>query len=327
MAQKDFTMRYTVKNSQAVHLWANRSQSHAKGTTVFFKRESVFSYGEHFEIGRHVTGTRGRAAVLINSRSYSPTTSKHQSWVRRATRHLTCFFVPLTSNNDPKAYFDYFVTQIRDTLITAGRARSNKEILLQCAKQYTMQANELAEFFGLRKRLTLPENFQQAIDNAKAETAKIERRTNAKLAKARRAAERQQEEYRKEAFLAVLDWQRGERASIPYLSLLPNVAYLRLSGETVQTSMGAEFPAEHGRRAYRILKALHARNQTFQSNGKTIPVGHFKIDQLDEQGTIRAGCHTVEWCEVERLANVAGWNAPQAQEPALQGIVVTEGTN
>ena len=77
-----------------------------------------------------------------------------------------------------------------------------------------------------------------------------------------------------------------------------------MNGDTVNTSMGADVPAEHARRAWPLL--LKARERV---NGELVPVsitvGHFKIEQLNRDG-ILAGYHRITWAEVERMAGLLG---------------------
>lgn len=82
-------------------------------------------------------------------------------------------------------------------------------------------------------------------------------------------------------------------------------ALLRISPRdpaTVETSLGADFPAEHARRAWSILRAIYARGIEWNTNGKTIPLGHFKVSHVSSDGTITAGCHRVKRVEAERFA-------------------------
>ena len=72
-----------MNNSMIAHLWANKSKEEAHGSNFYFIGKSIYSYGCHFEAGRIVENKRGRA-YLINEERVSATTSKHQSYVRRA---------------------------------------------------------------------------------------------------------------------------------------------------------------------------------------------------------------------------------------------------
>jgi hypothetical protein len=97
-------------------------------------------------------------------------------------------------------------------------------------------------------------------------------------------------------------WRQGGRASFGYN--LPTM--LRVVGETVQTSRGAEFPADHARRAFPLLQRIVESGKAWERNGHKIPLGHFQIDRVDIGGTVHAGCHTVPWSEVERAARDLG---------------------
>lgn len=74
-------------NAQEVtHLWANESRNSARSGNVSFEGRTLYSYAA--PIAKLVT-VEGRRAVLINPRKFSVTTSKHQSWARGASCHLT----------------------------------------------------------------------------------------------------------------------------------------------------------------------------------------------------------------------------------------------
>jgi hypothetical protein len=77
---------------------------------------------------------------------------------------------------------------------------------------------------------------------------------------------------------------------------------LRISGDNVQTSRGAEVPIADARRAVAFVMAVRARGDAWKRNGERFPVGAFELDAIESDGTVRAGCHTFEFAEVERLA-------------------------
>lgn len=103
-------------------------------------------------------------------------------------------------------------------------------------------------------------------------------------------------------------WRSREVDRLPYGAMAPPQAALRLSadGNEVETSMGARFPAEHARIAWRALRVIYARGEEWQSTGRTIKLGHFAISRVDLAGTIIAGCHHVARSEAERLAKALG---------------------
>ena len=70
----------------------------------------------------------------------------------------------------------------------------------------------------------------------------------------------------------------------------------------------ASVPFAHAVKAFRIIKRLHDKGQAYERNGHTIHLGHFALDAIDPQGNVTAGCHHVEWEEIERVATLAGVN-------------------
>ena len=78
--------------SMVAHIWAQQGEQKqartAKGT-VYFKGESIYSYGSHFEIARFVGEHKGRKIVVLDSHKYSKCTGQHIDSVRGALRGIT----------------------------------------------------------------------------------------------------------------------------------------------------------------------------------------------------------------------------------------------
>lgn len=81
----------TFSNDMAAHVWAAQSQQSGQGSkgSIFFEGPAIYSYGTHFLAG-FIIGD----SVLLNAESYSVTTSRHQSEVSQASRHLRQYSVP-----------------------------------------------------------------------------------------------------------------------------------------------------------------------------------------------------------------------------------------
>lgn len=77
-------------------------------------------------------------------------------------------------------------------------------------------------------------------------------------------------------------------------------------GQTVQTTKGAEFPVRHCSRVYRVVLACRLAKQWWQTNGRTVRVGHFRVDSIDAEGNVIAGCHSVTFEAIEDLAKRLG---------------------
>jgi hypothetical protein len=97
-------------------------------------------------------------------------------------------------------------------------------------------------------------------------------------------------------------------------------AYMRIVGDTLQTSEGAEVPLSHAVRVFRLVKAMRekwylidgkpgtdaSRTPVWTRNGHVVRVGHFQVDRINADGSFTAGCHAFAWDEIERVAKVAG---------------------
>lgn len=86
----------------------------------------------------------------------------------------------------------------------------------------------------------------------------------------------------------------------------PDETMLRIKGDTVQTSRGAEFPVAHAKRAFQVVRKCREAATEWHTNGHSIPLGNFKIDAIAIDGTVTAGCHVVAWSEIENAARELG---------------------
>ena len=317
------------------------SGRNGKGT-VYFENGKLYSYGSHFVIGRHITMPDGSAAVLLNSSHYSISTSRHQSYARSAVDHLPRYYVshPGDSIKDELRRASGELKTALEFVGEAKNKRSRAK-RVDAVVGIVSHANALAEAFGLSDRLALPDDIEGwlAADKARALAEKAAAVRKAKVAERKWVKEHQADidawcrgasvrwysGYAPADFVAHLTpaqiktrgeteeaaaaiWKAGAgkdpvwgaRANIPARTLLR----LASDGAEVETSQGARFPVEHAKRVWRILSRLKVTPGAlpWAKNGHSIPLGHFTIDAVDEAGTVKAGCHVVEWREVEDMA-------------------------
>lgn len=91
-----------------------------------------------------------------------------------------------------------------------------------------------------------------------------------------------------------------------------------INGGTLETSQRASVPLPHAIRAFRFLKRCKESGRDWHKNGHAIRVGHFQIDSIDAAGNFRAGCHVINWGEVERLATLLGVFEVASDDSALE---------
>jgi hypothetical protein len=289
------------------HLWAHRTQEEARNRqgNLYFTSNTIYSYGSHFPIARHVVSEAGERAVLFTTASYSVTTSSHCSAVRSAIPSgIRVFHVPnvshgrytgseLTADDHAGNLADY-TERIEKHVITSARARSSyaKELNHEHAVCLRDEAVAYCAFFGLPvpRIPEVPELDSDAL-------------TAIRKREAKRAAEKAEQTKRERAEALVhqqeliTKWRVGQYSG--YFYDVP--VMLRIDGDQVVTSRGARLPASHAKRALAFVRKVRESGQAYVRNGHTIHLGPYAIDRIEPDGTVKAGCHVVSWEEIERI--------------------------
>lgn len=101
----------------------------------------------------------------------------------------------------------------------------------------------------------------------------------------------------------IAEWRNGGGRATYHVSYnVPTM--LRIRGEMVETSKGAEFPISHALRAIPLVLRCRERGIDWHRNGHTVHLGSFQIDSIDAFGNVTAGCHVVMFDEIERLISM-----------------------
>lgn len=282
-------MRNVVNSREVCHLWANQTQSRARNSTgtVFFEDDTIYSYGNHFPMGRIVEGH-----ALLNSESYSVTTSKHQSWVRSACSHLPCIEVPnvrARGKVEHKENFEALRAQYEETLLKAARARVNAPYLLRDADRVREQANAYSALLGVPWRIR-PANVEDIKARAEAQrkaAAAKARKERAKLIKAHAEV--------------LPQWRAGEADYLPHAHRLPPALRIAPNGNDVQSSHGARCPIADALIAVRMVRTCQQAGREWARNGETIRLGSFQVDRIDADGNVKAGCHNIPASEIDYI--------------------------
>src|SRR5688572_19378457 len=106
---------FRVDNSTVAHLCANKSQIEAtNGSNFFFDGDTIYSYGRHFPIAKHIIND-GKRAVLFTQETNSKTTAKHISIVKHACNHLNVIYCasPTATHS---ANFDFWVKSAEEII-------------------------------------------------------------------------------------------------------------------------------------------------------------------------------------------------------------------
>jgi len=302
--------KHVFDTGQVPHLWAHRTQDDARNKqgNLYFTGDTIYSYGSHFPIARHVTNDAGERAVLLTTANYSVTTSSHCSAVRSAIPSgMQVFHVPnvcpgrysgseLTADDHEGNLADY-TERIEKHVITSARARSSyvKEWNHEHAVCLRDEAFAYCAFFGLAVP-SIPEVPELDSDALTAIRKREAKRAAEKAEQTKReraeALARQQE--------LITKWRAGQYSGCFY----DVPAMLRIVGDEVQTSRGVRFPVYHAKRGLAFVRRVRECGQAYVRNGHTIHLGPYAIDRIEPDGTVKAGCHVVSWDEIERIAPV-----------------------
>lgn len=317
------------------HLWAHEAQDWAKtsGGNESFEGARAFSYAAC--IGRIVRDPKGKKVFLVSSSSWSVTTAKHQSNLRSSIPgDETVYTVPCMGSkysdmteSDHRENVVYLLAEFVDNEAKAGRARKYKAYDLNRALAYLASARDYAKRFKI-KGIKFPNAAKMAELETKAVqyaeiTAEFERQDNERREREREAwlaaeparreaeAERQrlaaldQAEREAEALAKLEAWLAGTYNNTSLFYRLP-YPRLRVNGDKVETTMGADAPLEHVKKAMPLVLRAVRSGTAWKPNGETIRLGHYSASSISVDGLLTVGCHLFPREEIERFAAVIG---------------------
>ena len=294
-------MRHVFTNAEIPHLWAHQAQEEARNSngTLYFNGPTIYSYGSHFPIASHVLNERGEAAVLFTIARYSVTTSGHCSAVASAIpTHVPVFHVPHLRGSwgetrSHSANAENYVSRISELLDKASRARSNREWLEREALSLRQELQRYVAFFRL-SGIAVPES-----ENLDALQGWISAHAEEEQRRKEEAARCAEQKRRREQRSQIKRFRSGD-PTVTYIGGIQPM--LRVRGNEVETSLGARFPIEHAIRGLELIRQVRQSGQEYIHNGHAVHLGHYRIDRIECNGTVHAGCHIVAWNEIERIA-------------------------
>lgn len=271
-------MKYVLKDISAIaHAWANKTQESARNSTnnFYFDGDTIYSYGSHFAIAKHMIGTEGVHGVLFTNRSYSNTTSKHVIVTRQACSHLLKIYCS-NPTGTPKENFDQWIRQAEATAAKLTTARK-PEMYLSALASIGSEVAFYSHFVGapvpevLTAVLSIGSGLKYQEYTAKKEQFEAE-------AAAKAAADR------KKAFTKALNkWVKGQGHRLYGRG---DRDYLRISmdGNHVETSQAVDIPIEYAKKLWKRVV-----DGTLKEGDKVLR--DFTVISVDKK-SITIGCHT-----------------------------------
>lgn len=96
-------------NLKLAKTWALQNQSFAKGPSMLFDFQTLYSYGEHYELAKFVKAPKGETVVFVNDNFYSMTTRKHLNIALSVIpKDVFCFTLPFSIGHSGWQRTDYF---------------------------------------------------------------------------------------------------------------------------------------------------------------------------------------------------------------------------
>lgn len=279
-------------NREAIHIFANDPEREGRASSVSFNDGVLFSYNT--AIAEHVTGANGETALIVNKSNYSVTTSKHQSLLAYAANHQNILYIDHVGYNvqnlRPNEYrglsvhdlISSYEREAAENLAKASRARKNGDQYRASAFNGLNELKKYLAFFGIE---------YEAGDLSELEAAAIEADKKARAIRKAREAERKAEQAE-----ALEAWRNGEDKRHYF-----EVTALRIKGDTIQTTKGANIPLDHAIKAWPLLNRIANSDEVFYPQGHAIHLGHYTISRADKNMLV-VGCHNIPMSEVRSIA-------------------------
>lgn len=253
--------------SKVAHLWANKEQDEAmnQSRSFYFWKETIYSYGRHFPIAKHVHNQTGNDYILFTERGYSNTTAKHISITYMACRNSEIVYC-CNPDNGHESNFKYWHNLIDTEINKLGKARK-PEIYLNKIENIANKVKRYSQFTGA----IIPEILIEAMkitDKDQFEQAK----------QARKKAEQELKQRHAEQLEKWMNFETGRLYSST------GNDYLRFNSENerVETTQAVQIPNEIAKRLWLSIKE------------NTLKVGDRILNySVNEAGkNVKIGCHT-----------------------------------
>ena len=267
-------MRNVLPTSELCHKWANMEQESGRTSTgsLFFNRSTIYSYGDHFAIAKHIVNEQGQRAILFTLRSYSNTTAKHISSVQMSCKNDNLIYCanPIGSHEINFKYWEQEAEQ--DGASKLAKARK-PEKYLNILSNIETKANIYASYFGieipetLKALLSIKDKTEfLAFADKKAEFIKAERK-------------RKEAEQKKKFKEDIKKWFNCETSRL-YTTY--KYDFLRINDNRIETTQAVQIPLELGKRLYQSIK-----KGSLNVGDKVL---NYTVNEIGKE--IKIGCHT-----------------------------------
>jgi len=267
-------MRNVLPASDLCHKWANQEQQSGRTSTgtMFFYIGTIYSYGEHFPIAKHIVNEQGQRAVLFTERDYSNTTAKHKRHVYMSCKNDDIIYCQNPESSYEQNFNYWYNLAYMDGATKLATARK-PEIYLNILSIIESKAVKYAQFFGIE----IPETLKAVLSiKDKSQYLDYQQKANelAKIEAAKRLKE-QKKQFKEQ----IKKWLNLETSR-----LYTNYKYdfLRINDNRIETTQAVQIPLELGKRLYQSIK-----NGSLSVGDKVL---NYSVNEIGND--IKIGCHT-----------------------------------
>ena len=281
-------------HSECAHIWASQSQYEGRASRVFFESGVIYSYGRHFPVARFAPEFGD--IVLFTNRGYSSSTGKHKGVIRAAipSKYAVIYCDDVTRNADHNLkIWENAAARLRRDF----DEKTHKMTRGNLAVEINMQTSAAAAYCDALK-IARPSWLLATIPEEKAREyiseALIKRHEKAAIRRA---------EYEKAAALDASErltlWQAGE--NVPQNNFNYCDTLLRIKGEQIQTSRGANIPVADALALWPLLLRAKRTGNKLEAGLHSINLGAYRFNSFDGI-TLIVGCHSIAWAQIEKMA-------------------------
>ena len=267
-------MRNVLPVSELCHKWANMEQESGRNAngSMYFNGSTIYSYGSHFPIAKHIVNEQGQRAVLFTERSYSVTTEKHKSQVWMSCKNDNIIFCSLP-NSTHQDNFNFWLNIAELQGARKLKTARKPELYLNIISNVESKAVKYADFFGIE----IPETLKAVLSiKDKSQYLDYQHKANelAKIEEQKRLKE-QKAKFKED----IKKWFNCETSR-----LYTNYKYdfLRINDNRIETTQAVQIPIELGKRLF-----LSVKNQSLKVGDKVL---NYSVNQVGKE--IKIGCHT-----------------------------------
>lgn len=267
-------MRNVLPVSELCHKWANQEQESGRNAngSMYFNGSTIYSYGSHFPIAKHIINEQGQRAVLFTERTYSNTTAKHIRNVYMSCKNDNIIYCSNPNSSHAYNFNDWLNCAVLHGASKLKTARK-PELYLNYISNIESKAVKYAEFFGIE----IPETLKAVFSiKDKSQYLDYQHKANelAKIEEQKRLKE-QKKQFKEQ----IQKWLNLETSR-----LYTNYKYdfLRINDNRIETTQAVQIPLAIGKKLYQSIK-----NGSLNVGDKVL---NYSVNEIGKD--IKIGCHT-----------------------------------